>query len=243
MVADPLRAAIGELHRLLRIHRDALGEQRVREAHEAEPDRPVAQVRRPRLRNRVEVHVDHVVQHPHRGAGGAPQPLVVDAVDGDVPREVDRAEVADRDLVGAGVQRDLGAQVRRVHDPGVPLRRADVARVLERDPRVPGLEQRGEHPPPQVHRADLPEHPDLAALGGGLVVPVALGELRAEELVQVTDLVRGEQRPGAVGLHAAQELVRHPVRGVHVVRAAAVVAGVLAQVEELLDVDVPGLQV
>ena len=33
------------------------------------------------------------------------------------------------------------------------LRRADVARVLERDPRVAGLEQHGQHPPPQVDRA------------------------------------------------------------------------------------------
>ena len=45
------------------------------------------------------------------------------------------------------------------------------------------------------------------------------------------------------GLHALHEQVGNPVRRVHVVRAAAVVAGVLAQLEELEDVVVPGLEV
>ena len=44
-------------------------------------------------------------------------------------------------------------------------------------------------------------------------------------------------------LHALHEQVGNPVRRVHVVRAAAVVAGVLAQLEEVEDVVVPGLQV
>ena len=77
--------------------------------------------------------------------------------------QVDRAEVAHRDLVGAGVQRDLGAQVARVHDADVLLRRAHVAGVLERDPRMPGLEQHRQHPAPQVGRRDLLEQLDLAA--------------------------------------------------------------------------------
>jgi hypothetical protein len=42
---------------------------------------------------------------------------------------------------------------------------------------------------------------------------------------------------------ALHEQVRHPVGGVHVVGAAAVVAGVLAQIQELFDVDVPGLEI
>ena len=44
-------------------------------------------------------------------------------------------------------------------------------------------------------------------------------------------------------MHALHEQVGDPVRRVHVVRAAAIVAGVLAQLEELLDVEVPGLEV
>ena len=47
----------------------------------------------------------------------------------------------------------------------------------------------------------------------------------------------------AAGLHALHEQVRNPVRGVHVVAATAFVTGVLAQLEEVLDVVVPGLEV
>ena len=56
-------------------------------------------------------------------------------------------------------------------------------------------------------------------------------------------LVGAEERPAAASLHALHEQIGNPVRRVHVVRAAAVVAGVLAQLEELEDVVVPGLQV
>jgi hypothetical protein len=45
--------------------------------------------------------------------------------------QVDRAQVADGDLVIAGVERDLGAQVGRVHHAHVLLRRAHVAGSLK----------------------------------------------------------------------------------------------------------------
>ena len=61
--------------------------------------------------------------------------------------------------------------------------------------------------------------------------------------MQVLDLVGAEERPLLAGLHALHEQVGNPVRRVHVVGAAAVVAGVLAQLEELEDVVVPGLEV
>ncbi len=207
------------------------------------PDRAVAHVRVPRLRDRVVVHVDHVVEHPYGRTHGLLQTGVVDTVRGDVLREVDRAQVADRDLVDVRVQGDLGAQVRGVHDTAVLLRRTQVARVLERDPRVAGLEQHGQHAPPQVDGLHPTEDLDVAVVRHLLVRAVLRGELVAERVVQVRHLVRREQRPLAVRAHPADELVRHPVRGVHVMRAAALVTGVLAQVEELLDVDVPRLQV
>jgi hypothetical protein len=68
-------------------------------------------------------------------------------------------------------------------------------------------------------------------------------ELGAEQVVQVGHVGRREQRPVALFHHAAHEQVGDPVGGVHVVRAAAVVAGVLAQLQELFDVQVPGFQV
>ena len=108
---------------------------------------------------------------------------------------------------------------------------------------MPGLEQHGQHAPPQVDGAHPLGDAHLHALGLLLVVAVALGESRAVEVVQLGHLVGREQGPLAVLGDALHEQVRHPVGRVHVMRAAAVVAGVLAQIEELLDVDVPGLQI
>ena len=55
--------------------------------------------------------------------------------------------------------------------------------------------------------------------------------------------MRVEQRPHPVLLDALHEQVGDPVGEVEVVRAARLVAGVVAQVEEVLDVGVPGLEV
>ena len=158
-------------------------------------------------------------------------------------RQVHRAQVADGDLVGVGVQRDLGAQVRRVHHAHVLLRRTDVARILEGDPRVAGLEQHRQHLAPQVQRFDLLVHGHFTARRLGFIAQVGFFEGLADLVVQVRHFGRREQAPRTLLHHALHEQVRNPVRGVHVVGAAAVVAGVLAQVEEFLDVQVPGFQV
>ena len=106
-----------------------------------------------------------------------------------------------------------------------------------------GLEQHGQHAPPQVGRLDLLEQLDLAARRLVLVGGVGVLEGAAELVVQVGAGARREQRPVAAFHDPLHEQVGHPVGGVHVVRAAAVVAGVLAQLEELLDVEVPAFEV
>ena len=161
----------------------------------------------------------------------------------DVHGQVHRAQVADGDLLVIGVQGDLGAEVGAVHRAHVLVGVAQVAGVLEGDPGVAGLEEHGEHLAPQVDRLELLADLHLAALGAGLVGGIGGLEGLAGEVVQVRGLVGGEEGPVAVLGDPLHEQVRHPVGGVHVVGAAAVVAGVLAQVQELLDVDVPGLQV
>ena len=106
-----------------------------------------------RLRHAVVVDVDHVVEHPHRRAHGALERARDRApASRHVLGEIHRAQVADRDLVVRRVQRDLGAEVRAVDDARVLLRRAQVARVLERDPRMARLEQHREHLAPELHR-------------------------------------------------------------------------------------------
>ena len=72
---------------------------------------------------------------------------------------------------------------------------------------------------------------------------VALLELASVEVVEVGDFVGAEERPVLARFHALHEQVGNPVRGVHVVGAAAFVARVDAQLEEVLDVVVPGLEV
>ena len=128
--------------------------QRVLETHQAEPDRAVAQVGGLGLGHRVVVDVDHVVEHAHCGAHGVLQLLQVEAVFVDVLGQVDRAQVADRDLVLVGVEGDLGAQVGGVHYPHMLLRRAQVAGILEGHPGVAGLEQHAQHLAPQVFRLE-----------------------------------------------------------------------------------------
>ncbi len=75
------------------------------------------QVRRTRFFHGVVVNVDHVVEHAHRGAYGFLQLDLVEnvaafAVINHVIDEVDRAEITYRDFGVAGVERDLGAEIR-----------------------------------------------------------------------------------------------------------------------------------
>ena len=113
-----------------------------------------------------------------------------------------------------------------------------VALVLEVHPAVAGLRQRAHHPAVQLARLDL-----LVREPGGFGRGVGALERLAVQVGQLRHLVRVEQRPVGVGLDPAHELVRDPVGEVEVVRAPRLVAGVVAQLEELLDVGVPRLQV
>ena len=160
-----------------------------------------------------------------------------------VREQVHRAQVADGDLGVAGVERDLGAEVGAVHGADVRLRRAHVARILEGDPRMPGLEEHRQHLAPELHRRKLLEELQLAARRLVFVARVRFLEPAAPLVVQIGHVGGREERPVAAFHDALHEQVRDPVGGVHVVRAAAIVAGVLAQLEELLDVEVPGLEV
>lgn len=74
----------------------------------------MAQVAVACLLHRVQVDVDDVVQHAHRGVNRLAQLDVVDVpLFVQVPGQVHRPDVAHRDLVGARIQRDLCAEVGR----------------------------------------------------------------------------------------------------------------------------------
>ena len=171
------------------------------------------------------------------------KPSVPLRVDREVRRQVDRGQVADRDVVLVLRQADLGAQVGEVDRARVVVERAVVDRVFPGQPRVAGGLQRDQDRLELLARADLLEHADPAGLGLGDVVRVALRERLAVELVEVGDLQRVEQVPVVVVLHALHELVGDPDRGVRGAGAAVRVARVLPQVEELGEVEVPVLHV
>ncbi len=129
-----------------------------------------------------------------------------------------------------------------MHDAGVILRTAHVARVLERDPRVPGLEEHAQHLLPQLERLD-PLAPELACRGALLELEVALLERGAVQVVQPDDLGAAEERPVLARLDALHEEVGDPAGRVHVVGAPALVARPAPELEEVADVVVPDLEV
>ena len=106
-----------------------------------------------------------------------------------------------------------------------------------------GLEQHRQHLAPDRQRRHFLEQLVLAAGNARFVADVGFLEGLAEFVVQVGHVGGREQRPFAVFHHALHEQIGNPVRRVHVVGAAAVVAGVLAQLEKLFDVEVPGFQI
>jgi hypothetical protein len=101
--------------------------------------------------------------------------------------QIDRAEVADGGFIFRSVEGDLGVQVGAMYDADMLLRRAQIARVFEGDPRMPGFKQHGEHLAPQLHGRDFAEQADFAASGlGG--VGVGKGAYRAFALAALIDL-------------------------------------------------------
>ncbi len=125
----------------------------------------------------------------------------------------------------------------------VLLRRTQIARILEGDPGMAGFEQHREHLAPQIDCPNLLVNADTPRFGICLGVFVGRLERLAIEVVEIGHLVGRKQHPGAILLHALHEQVRHPIGGIHVMGATAVVAGVLTQIEKFLDVDVPGFEI
>ena len=105
------------------------------------------------------------------------------------------------------------------------------------------LEQHAQHLAPQAAGGHALEELDLTTIGLGLISGVGLFEGLTKEVVQVRTGRRREQGPVTVLCHPLHEQVGDPVRRVHVMGATAVVTGVLAKLQEFLDVQVPGLQI
>ncbi len=105
------------------------------------------------------------------------------------------------------------------------------------------FKQHGQHLAPHVGCLHGFAWLDFAALGFGFVGHVSRFELGTEQVVQIRHIRRREQGPLAFFHHTTHEQVWNPVGCVHVVGTTAVVAGVLAQLEEFFDVQVPCFEV
>ena len=215
----------------------------VLDAHDAEADGAVAGVGGFGGFCGVEVDVDDVVEGADGDGDGLLEHFVIEgAITGDVGIEDDGAEVADGGFLVGGVEGDFCAEVAGVDDAAVVLWGADVAGVLEGDPWVAGLENHFQHGFPEFDGREL-TRPNFAIGGHFLVFAIALFESGAVEVVEIWNFVGAEEGPGAAFLHAFHEEVGHPVGGVHVVAATALVTGVFAEIEEIFDIVVPGFEV
>ncbi len=130
-----------------------------------------------------------------------------------------------------------------MHHADMLLRRTDIAGILESNPRVAGFKQHGQHLAPQTGGLHRLEQLDLTAGGAGFIGGIGDFEITAEQIVQVLHIGGRKQRPAAAFHDALHEQVRNPVGGIHVVRTATVVPCVLAQIEKLLDIQMPGFQI
>ncbi len=245
MEVDLLGDASGQHPGLGRVEGHLQLEEHVLEAHQAQPDRAPLGVGVAGRVGGIEVDVDHPVEEGQRQSHHVAQPLKVEgefagAVGPHHRRQVDRAQVAHRCLGLVGHLEDLGAQVGQVHHVagGAGLVALGVGGVLEGHPAVAGLGQAAHHLGVQLTGRNLA---DITPRRLGLGIGGA--ELVAVEVDQLGHLLGVEQRPLPVVLHPLHEQVGHPVGDVEVVGPPGGVAGVVLEVEELLDVRVPAFEV
>jgi len=81
------------------------------------------------------------------------------------------------------------------------LRAADIARILEGDPRMARFKQHGQHLAPQAERRDGLGHAHFAARRTGFVGGVGLFESATGQIVQIRHFSRAEQGPVAAFHH------------------------------------------
>ena len=106
-----------------------------------------------------------------------------------------------------------------------------------------GFEKHGKHLAPELHCGDLLEQLQFPARRLLLVACIRFLEPATPSVVQIGHVRWREQRPVTAFHHPLHEQVGNPIGCVHVVSATAIVAGVLAQLEEFLDVEMPGLEI
>ena len=83
----------------------------------------------------------------------------------------------------------------------------------------------------------------LAAGRHLFIFDVALIKRLPVQVMQIFGIVRREQGPATGFADPLHEQVRDPVGGIHVMGTAPVITGIFAQIQELLDIEMPAFQV
>ena len=84
---------------------------------------------------------------------------------------------------------------------------------------------------------------ELAIASHLLVLGIACFKCRAVKIMQVRGIVGRKQGPISVLEDPLHEQIGNPVRRVHVVSTTSVIPCILAQIQKLLDIHMPGLKV
>ena len=243
MVSDGFHELIIEIHSLSTRKTHIAFEKGILQPHHAKADGTMTHIRTLGGFRRVEIDVDNIVESTNGNMDRFAQHFMVERPVGfDVRVENDRPKVANRSLILTGIEGNLGAKVRRVDDSDVVLWTTKVAGVLECDPGMSCLEEHPEHLLPKIDGRHFLGS-NFALASQILVVEIALLKLASVGIVQVGNFVAAEERPVLTGLHALHEEIGNPVGRVEIMRAAAVVASVAAELQEILHIIVPGLKV
>ena len=123
------------------------------------------------------------------------------------------------------------------------LGRTEVGRILECDPGMPRLEDHRENLAPDHGGLDPLKKGDLPAISHRLVLGIALLKSASVEIMKIGHIARAEKGPLAVFTDALHEQVGNPVGRVHVVRATAFVTHILAELQKVLDIEMPCFEI
>src|SRR5690625_7578984 len=115
-----------------------------------------------------------------------------------------------------------------MHYANVLLRRANIARVFESEPRVTSFKEHGEHFAPQRLGRNSFMQRNFAISGLGLVGGISFLELFTAFVVEVGHLGWRKECPVALCPNPLHAAAGNPVGGTHVEGATALVSGALA---------------
>ena len=100
-------------------------------------------------------------------------------------RQINRAQITNSDFRFRSIQGNFRAQIGAMHYANMLLRTTNIARILESNPGMPGLEQHGQHLAPQSGRRNLAKQLKFASCRLLFITHIGLLEFRAKFVMQI----------------------------------------------------------